>query len=300
MNEKLPISEIWALTYPRLNLNDHTLDDNLPELTLGQEYVPLKPPRGGAGALGRLPTELVQEILFQLDLQTLTDFRPVNRRAWELTTYLPRYRAILKYASTALRAILKTGTGDGSRAENCLTSFAAQSAKNAAILLDTSTRASRKFALINAVLDGLPNMRAVPGIYSPNENKIATRMALVDYEAARRAGIALYGSLTAMKRRVRDSGNESKADPFDGMSGNPLRLAAIVQLPWLNRTTEIMDPRFHCLGCQRARERPLHYRRRFTDVSFGKHLHMSGSIQADGEQSYRHLDDGKGETSHDS
>ncbi|OAA41891.1 hypothetical protein BBO_05250 [Beauveria brongniartii RCEF 3172] len=157
-----------------------------------------------------------------------------------------------------------------------------------------------KFALINAVLDGVPSMRAVPGIYSPNEKKIATRMALVDYEAARQAGIALHGSLTALKRRVRDSGNESKADPFDGKSGNPLRFAAIVQLPWLNRTTEIMDPGFHCLGCQRARERPLHFRRRFTDVSFGKHLQMSGSIQADGEQSYRHLDDGKGETSDDS
>ncbi|KAM3551760.1 hypothetical protein MY1884_007562 [Beauveria asiatica] len=276
MNEKLPISEIWALTYPRLNLNDHTLDDNLPELPLGQEYVPLKPPRGGAGALGRLPTELVQEILFQLDLQTLTDFRLVNRRAWELTTYLPRYRAILKRV--------------------CFLCFS----ENERYLPLSFRRASRKFALINAVLDGLPNMRAVPGIYSPNENKFATRMALVDYEAARRAGIALYGSLTAMKRRVRDSGNESKADPFDGKSGNPLRFAAIVQLPWLNRTTEIMDPGFHCLGCQRPRERPLHYRRRFTDVSFGKHLHMSGSIQADGEQSYRHLDDGKGETSHDS
>ncbi|KAM3502649.1 hypothetical protein MY10362_004718 [Beauveria mimosiformis] len=99
MNEKLPISEIGALTYPRLNLNHHTLDDNLPELPLGQEYVALKPPRGGAGTLGCLPTEILQETLFQLDLQTLTDFRLEttirDSRGCEAESFLEaRYRII--------------------------------------------------------------------------------------------------------------------------------------------------------------------------------------------------------------
>src|SRR5690606_30564988 len=62
------------------------------------------------GALSALPPELLEYILCQLDLCTLTDFRRVNRRATALVEFLPQYRAIT-HARNAPRGILSIKTG---------------------------------------------------------------------------------------------------------------------------------------------------------------------------------------------
>lgn len=82
-------SQFHNLTYPRLRLNDHTLD-NLPGFQSqpgGNRLRP--PPKTCAGALDALPPELIVKILSQLDLRTLEHFRCVNRRAWNSLTSLP-------------------------------------------------------------------------------------------------------------------------------------------------------------------------------------------------------------------
>ncbi|KAI8649939.1 hypothetical protein LRP88_11255 [Fusarium phalaenopsidis] len=71
--------------FARLNLNDHTLSDNLPPLQPkpenGQSHIP---PTTGIGAFDALSIELLTMILAKIDLQTLVNFRRINRRAAEV------------------------------------------------------------------------------------------------------------------------------------------------------------------------------------------------------------------------
>ena len=104
----MDLEELRALTYSRLNLNDHTLDENLPQFPPQQ---PRLPPRYPAGNLETLPLELLHEMLVHLDLRSLMNFRYVNRRAAELVESQPKYKTITKYAQNALRGILCIQTG---------------------------------------------------------------------------------------------------------------------------------------------------------------------------------------------
>lgn len=58
--------------------------------------------------LDRLPLETMQQILEDLDLQTLTNFRLVNQRAMSVIDSIPRYRDIITHIPDALRAMLST------------------------------------------------------------------------------------------------------------------------------------------------------------------------------------------------
>ncbi|POR35733.1 F-box domain-containing protein [Tolypocladium paradoxum] len=219
--------DIENLTYPNLNLNDHIVDEKLPVVAPCSANTPASTlPTANLGALDALPLELLQEILCQLDLRTLTDFRYVNRRATELVDYLPQHRAITTHARNTLRAILGIGTGrwitckslcqklHTPRCERCgdfgsylylLTCkrvcFLCMSQDQLFLPLSPN-RARRKFGLEYGDLKTLPRMRAIRGIYSPNSKRVATRCILVDHESALRAGVARHGSLTAMNEYV--------------------------------------------------------------------------------------------------
>src|SRR6266699_2232047 len=107
----LILHQFHDLTYPRLRLNDHTLDDNLPAFQCQFEKDHFRLPlTTNVGTLDALPPELVERILSQLDLRTLTDFRRVNRRATELVNFLPEYKTITTHARNALRGILSIET----------------------------------------------------------------------------------------------------------------------------------------------------------------------------------------------
>ncbi|KAH7333252.1 hypothetical protein BKA65DRAFT_459953 [Rhexocercosporidium sp. MPI-PUGE-AT-0058] len=58
------------------------------------------------GTLETLPVELLQTILLDLDLQSLTSLRRVNRRARLAIDMLWQYNEIITYASNCLRAAL--------------------------------------------------------------------------------------------------------------------------------------------------------------------------------------------------
>ncbi|KID86156.1 F-box domain-containing protein [Metarhizium guizhouense ARSEF 977] len=315
------------LMYPKINLNNHTLDDNLPPLQAQPQNNSLDPPpTASLGALDRLPTELLQEILIQLDLSTFMTFRCTNRRAKEFADHLPQYKAITTNARNALRGILRIGTSRWitckSLFENLRTSACEQCGDFGGYLYILTCRrvcfvcftqdkrylplrpneACRRFGLKRAIIQTLPCMRVIPGIYSPNEKK-ATKTTLVDYESAFDAGIARHGSLGAMDefvagvaakklqaygRRViqaQQSGSSRRTrmpplvDPFDASSGNPLRFVAIVRVPWLNRTSQDgVEWGFYCVGCARSIDFPLHWRRQFTPASFDQHMIQCGDI----------------------
>ena len=320
--------QLDGLTYPRLNLDDHTLDSNLPSTKSQPQVECLRlPPRTNLGVLDALPLELLHEILSQLDLRTLTDFRCINRRAIDLVNSLPQYRAVNTYALNALRGVLSIETGRWitCRAiyEKLCTPGCEQCgdfggylylltckrvcflclSQDRLYLPLSPRRASRKFGLDSRIINTLPRMRVICGIYSPNEKRVGAPSVLVDYESALDAGISLHGSLRAMQKYVADMEAQklqaynarvsaaaaasitcrmrqpTTSDPFDGKSGNPFRFVAIVNVPWLNRSLQEVEWGFHCVGCEKCCRRPLHYRRKFTAASFHDHLKEVGNIQ---------------------
>ncbi|RSL54808.1 hypothetical protein CEP54_009685 [Fusarium duplospermum] len=255
--------------YARLRLNDHTLSQNLPPLQPkpenGRSHFP---PATGIGALDALPVELLNIILAEIDLQTLVSFRCVNRRAAEVVDHIPSYKAVMTHAPHALRGILSIETGRWiacivlyeklclAKCETCSdlgdylylvtckrVCFLCLS-QDRLYLPVTPRQACREFGLTSGIVDTLPRMRVVPGIYSPNEKK-AVKSILVDYKSCLDTAVALHGSMSAMRKYVSDmearkpraAGQQAGSDRvqplqaghIDGRSGNPFRFVTITQ-----------------------------------------------------------------------
>ncbi|KAL3449549.1 hypothetical protein BJX65DRAFT_40201 [Aspergillus insuetus] len=95
--------------YYRLSLVDLTLDSNsrLCPLDNGRHT---SPPEVDLGALDKHPQEILEMVLGQLDIQSLTKFRRVNRRAMQAVDWIHAYKQIVTRFPTALRAILSIST----------------------------------------------------------------------------------------------------------------------------------------------------------------------------------------------
>lgn len=327
-NAQLPLAHQFRdISYCEVKINDHTLDGNLPPVsTLPQTARSFPPPMKNLGTLSRLRLELLHDILPDIDLHTLIQFRGLNRCALQLVDSLRLFKVILKHAQNAVRGILSINTGRWitcrtlheklctSECDLCgdfsgyiylLTCkrvcFLCLS-KESAFLPLLPIHAIQKFGLDQRVIETLPRMTVVPGVYSPVKKKAKQRI-LVDYESALNAGIALHGSSSAMQQHVSEmeaqrlqayyakvaamqqSGSNVRIrrprtrEPHDGQSENPHRFVAIVRLPWLNKTSQGVEWGFHCLACKTCARPPLHFRRTFTIVSFTNHLKQCGSIK---------------------
>ena len=225
--QQLHRSQLNDLTYLQPNLKDNTLDDNLSISTppshnghtYGSSTVDL-------GVLDKLPLELLQFLLSQLDLRTFETFRRVNQRALEVTESIPQYKAIATHARTALRGILSIETGPWitceilyeklctAQCEEC-GDFGGYlyllTCKRVCFLCFTETwkylplpysEAFRKWGATTRILSTVPRLRSVPGVYSPNGMKRRDRLCLVDPLSAYDACIAHYGSSRNMEFHV--------------------------------------------------------------------------------------------------
>lgn len=330
--ELFSASQLEELTYLRPCAKDFTLDDNLSAVGLPANNGSVwNSPEGDLGALGVLPPELLQMLLSKLDFCTLMEFRRVNRRASEVVESLPQYKAVTTYAPNVLRGILSVELSQRISCETVYEKLRTAECEQCGdfggylyiltcrrvcfLCLSDDKRnlpllhshAIRKFGVNRQILHTLPRMRSIPGTYSPNEKKSRKRLALVDSESARLAGITLHGSSSAMERHVSEitagklrefkkRGSQAAAggsgttlrrlrqprteDLFDGRSGNPMRFMAIIRMPWLNRISQELQWGFHCAGCQDSYfDRPLHFRRQFTVASFREHLRQHGKIR---------------------
>jgi len=225
--EPLSKSQLEDLTYPCPRLRDFILDDNLPALGFPPSNGHIrKLPKVDLGTLDILPLELLQGLLSQLDLYTLTGFRRVNRRAIEVVESIPQYKAVTTHARNVLRGILSIETGQWISCETVYEKLCTAECEQCGdfggyLYILTCERvcflcfsegkrylplrrshAIRKFGVNRQILNTLPCMRSIPGTYSPNEKKCHERLALVDSESAYRAGITLHGSFSAMEQYV--------------------------------------------------------------------------------------------------
>ena len=154
--------------------------------------------------LEKLAVELQHIILVQSDLQTLTDFRRVNRRAMEAVDNLPEYQSIVQHSPDSLRAILSTELGkfitcqklyDTLRTPSC---ECCRQPTDLIYLLTcqrvcfkclcwrikfcpiTTEDAVRLYAVPSRLLAELPTMRSIPGYFGIRETAYTDRQLMVD------------------------------------------------------------------------------------------------------------------------
>ncbi|KZF24243.1 hypothetical protein L228DRAFT_245147 [Xylona heveae TC161] len=223
------IDKLSESTYIYQNLPDHTLDkiSTLCPLDNGRHHTSASSSKANTNTLGtldQLPLELLHMTLAQLEIQSLTDFRRVNRRAMLIVDSIPEYAQIIAHVPISIRAILSIGSGSWISCQDlyqklctaecdicgdfggylylitcrrvCYLCFAWE--RDYLPLLRTDVL--RKFGLRNEHLAGLPSMRSLPGVYSPREIKSRARITLIDHSTARQAGIALHGTESAMEQ----------------------------------------------------------------------------------------------------
>ncbi|PWY94233.1 hypothetical protein BO94DRAFT_563691 [Aspergillus sclerotioniger CBS 115572] len=213
-----PIHNLEDLTYSHPDTADYTLDDipTLCPLDNGQLH---DAPIYGLGTLEQLPLELLQIILVQLEIKALTDFRRVNRQARQIVNSVPQYNQIVQHAPISIRAILSIETGDWITCQHLHETLLTDTCEKCGsfggylylitcrrvcfLCLSTRTTyrpllkvtAAREFGLRREDFANLPQMRCLPGVYSPVKSTYRRRFTYVDHDAARQAGIKLHGSV---------------------------------------------------------------------------------------------------------
>ena len=223
--------QLDELTYERQDIRDLSIN-----LKMLEQYCPLARPSSISGLntasfqhlgqLDLLPLEVIQSVLQQLDLYTLTLMQSINHRSKLLVDSLPQHREIVTHAPNALRAILSTGLAPhftihqlstALRAQDCLGcgSFGAYLcllecrrycwlclAEASDTLPISRSAAKASFGLSDNNLRQLPCMKTLPGRYSLDRFDSDThirRLALVSTKSAKEAGIRLHGSQDAME-----------------------------------------------------------------------------------------------------
>ena len=224
-------------------------------------------PLADLGYLEKLPREVLDLLLLDLDLQSLKTLRSINRRARSAVDALWQYRDIVTHAIASLRAALSLQVASYVSCRTLHQELCSKTCVNwghfGAILYLLScsrvcyvclndnprllplrpTKARYAFGLCSHELAGLPKARSLPGHYAVGDKTRRDRLDWVDYSAAREAGIKLHGSAKQMEEYVTYLSN---------MGGRKLTPAADVGL-WRSYTrrgiTHIMQSLRSIEGC---------------------------------------------------
>lgn len=227
------LPESWReLSYCQLNLDDRTLDKNLPKY---ETPLQRKPAKKNAGVLETLPLEFVQMILVQLDLRSVMNVRYANRWCADLVDSLPELRTIVRHGQTALRGSLAINTAAIISVEKLHRQLFKESCENCGdfapfLYLIACARVcflclsdadqycplrvnliKRKYGLDSKLIQLLPQMRCLPGVYSPSGGKTPRASALCDAWSALQAAITYHGSSDNVKTYVENNQTASMA-----------------------------------------------------------------------------------------
>lgn len=284
------MDDFKALTYPRLNMKDNTLDENLPSFPSTQHTH--NAPQTDIGWLGQLPLELFQAVLLHLDLRSLINFRMVNRRGCLTVDSIPQFSSITKHAQVAIQAALAIQTAPWITCERLYDTLCTIECKTCGdfagyIYMLTCERVCflclsdnerflpydltpRKYKTLRDALCDLPHMKSIPGRYCPLPKKCSRRFRLWDRESARSSTISM------------EQVEQADANTFDGKSDNKLRFMAIVEVPVLDPKTGESEQGRYCLGCKNSYSgQSRHFRRRFNEHTLQEHVKECGPIVDD-------------------
>ncbi|CAG8886504.1 unnamed protein product [Penicillium egyptiacum] len=104
------VQKLSESTYTFLSIIDHTLDDikSLYYLDNGHNR---RVPCYGLGSLEIMPLEVLRMVILRLNIQLITHFRRVNRRARLVVDQIPQYKQIIVHAPASIRGCLSIRTG---------------------------------------------------------------------------------------------------------------------------------------------------------------------------------------------
>lgn len=220
--------ELSEPTYPFFPKFDRKLDDieSLCPLDNGRDG---RVPCHGLGQLEILPLEILQMVLLPLDIQSITQFRRINRQARLVVDQIPQYKQIIAHAPASIRGCLSIGTGSSFSCQDLYDTLRTADCDSCGdfggyLYLITCRRVCflcftgktdylplrrsdvvRKFGLRSEHLAKLPSLKSVPGRYSPFEIKCRRRITLYDHSAALEAGIAVHGDSKSMEQYASDN-----------------------------------------------------------------------------------------------
>ncbi|CAG9987352.1 unnamed protein product [Clonostachys byssicola] len=303
MDGHLSDAQLREFTYEG-QFDDHTLDGNLPPVEA------LLPREGTAtiGTLSRLTRECLHIIFNQLDIDAIINFQSTSHGSLAFISSLPTYAAISKHARNAIRGARIIGTSHRTTCPELYRKLRQSTCDNCGefggyiylvtfkrlCLLCLSTHLSflpvgrqwacRYFGLDSSTVNSLPRLLTLGGRYSPEGVRLQNKQILVDYDAAREAGIARHGSLEEMEAYVAAARGRAgrRRGPPDGKAGNPLRFAAVVRFPWYDEASGELEWGFHCRGCEKSEQRSALCRKKYNVTSFRRHIQTYGPVQ-DGE-----------------
>lgn len=258
-------------------------------------------------------------------IQSLSEFRHVNKKAKLITDSNPQYNIIRTHAPASIRGSLSIGTAQFLSCQalyETLSTAEYDSCGDFGVCLylityrrvcflcftekDDFLPLSRKNAIRKLGLDSEhfaknPCLKSFPGCYSPRRTKYRRREVLTDYSSARQIGIETHGSITSIENHTSEMARKKleafdmkrsfhrghgadlrqprTEDLFDGRSSNPRRFFGIIRAPFFNLGTSSTEWGSHCIACKSHHYcRPLHWRRKYTVVSFQDHIRECGEI----------------------
>lgn len=163
----------------------------------------------------------------------------------------------------------------------------------------------RRYGLKKQQLEKVPHLKTLPGTYSSWGTKLSQSTLLYDYTSTIQAATLHHSSRDAvaqhtinalMRLEIEAKTRREKAPregsdprparmpaglfPYDRKSSNPRRFVAVISLPCLVPAAGSMieELGFHCNACSNSKERPFHWRRKYSAMSFGDHLQECGKI----------------------
>ena len=211
-----------------------------------------------SGMLETLPRELLNAVLVQLDVQSLTNFRRVSQNSRLAVDAILPYRTLRAQAPELLRAVLSHGIGrwtliqdlfDALLSRNCagcgdfgpfiyLLSCSRACfkcvCKDLRFSPQPASTAKAKYGLDDRALAGLPTLRSLPGSSTHKFKTHGKSLALVDWKAAKETAIALQDQFEKAQRAQGCWPKDKHGSPLRGQPGSPRRVDSSRAWPGAN------------------------------------------------------------------
>lgn len=222
----------------------------------------------GLGSLDRLPLELLHDILFGLDLQSLFKFRQVNLRSRQTVDSLKKYQIIVSHGLNLFCALLRTRLATDTSlldfydilcAKTCslcgefggFVSLLAwkrccfKCLREAPEIQVRSLASIRKqFRLAKVEVNQLRSFKTLPGIYSTQESVYKSRTMVVSLHQA-----------TLISRQ--QSHAPGQAHSAGSTRNRKLNFMGSCALPYYDKLTGKVEDGVSCAGCQLALEKEI-------------------------------------------
>lgn len=319
LGAKLRLLTYFPIELERCGVDPATLGKNCP---LSHSSDRIEPAQSSAselytalGALHILPLELLQLILYDLDLQSLTTFQSVNKQARWLVSCLPRYNAIIQHAPDALRFMLSTKTAATytvSQLYHALLSsdcticgdyggfFSVLSCSRyccyclcySELLYPLSRRTAQKqFQLDKISTNALPVALSLPGRYGLQRNLVRKRNWIVLRASARQAAVLLHGRERESLSRTSSEISSPSAAPGSnlGCAGgyavgtiSLLRFQTVIRFPTLHPATGTLEWGIACQACRDKYDYKCPWQERyklFSNRQYLQHFAQCGAAQ---------------------